>query len=261
MRKIAGKSEARAARALRAPLGRRDARRCPSRTKGGRLDYRTAYQRDRDRSSAPRAFRRLRQKAVAGILRPTKTTGRNRLTHTLEVAQVARTIGRALGAQRGSRRSDRAWRTISAASFGPRGRPSALDDLLSRRRDGRGGPGLDLGRLRRRLAGRARRRPPREALRAPGAEPHGRHARGDRQGGVTGGRRRRCRTDFAPGCRASFEAQVVASGGAPGDRPSRPRRRPPIGDGRSSRRSSASARSRSSRRSWAAATRSAAGAS
>jgi len=65
-------------------------------SEGRAFDYRTQFQRDRDRVVYSRAFRRLRQKAQAGILPDYEDHRRNRLTHTLEVVQLARTIGRAL---------------------------------------------------------------------------------------------------------------------------------------------------------------------
>ncbi len=55
----------------------------------------TAYQRDRDRILHTRAFRRLKHKTQVFIA-PTGDHFVTRLTHTLEVAQVARTIARAL---------------------------------------------------------------------------------------------------------------------------------------------------------------------
>src|SRR5512143_3835694 len=59
--------------------------------------YRTAYQRDRDRIIHTTAFRRLEYKTQVFV----NSEGdyyRTRLTHTIEVAQLGRTIARALGA-------------------------------------------------------------------------------------------------------------------------------------------------------------------
>ena len=58
-------------------------------------DLRTCFQRDRDRIVHTKAFRRLAHKTQV-FLAPEGDHYRVRLTHTLEVAQVARTIARAL---------------------------------------------------------------------------------------------------------------------------------------------------------------------
>ncbi|CAN5598613.1 deoxyguanosinetriphosphate triphosphohydrolase [soil metagenome] len=56
---------------------------------------RTSYQRDRDRVVHSKSFRRLMHKTQVFIA-PAGDHYRTRLTHTLEVSQIARTIGRAL---------------------------------------------------------------------------------------------------------------------------------------------------------------------
>ncbi|HVX31325.1 MAG TPA: deoxyguanosinetriphosphate triphosphohydrolase [Nitrolancea sp.] len=56
---------------------------------------RTAFQRDRDRVTHAKAFRRLMHKTQV-FISPDGDHFRTRLTHTLEVTQIARTIGRAL---------------------------------------------------------------------------------------------------------------------------------------------------------------------
>lgn len=58
-------------------------------------DMRTEFQRDRDRIIHTKSFRRLMHKTQVFIA-PQGDHYRTRLTHTLEVTQIARTIGRAL---------------------------------------------------------------------------------------------------------------------------------------------------------------------
>lgn len=58
-------------------------------------DIRTVYQRDRDRILHCMAFRRLKDKTQV-FLAPHGDHYRNRLTHTLEVSQTARTVAKAL---------------------------------------------------------------------------------------------------------------------------------------------------------------------
>lgn len=72
-----------------------------SKTKGRRYPevpcpLRTAYQRDRDRIIHSKAFRRLMYKTQV-FLHAESDHYRTRLTHTLEVSQIARTIARGLG--------------------------------------------------------------------------------------------------------------------------------------------------------------------
>ena len=58
-------------------------------------DLRTEFQRDRDRIIHSKSFRRLKRKTQVFII-PDEDHFRTRLTHTLEVSQIARTIGRGL---------------------------------------------------------------------------------------------------------------------------------------------------------------------
>ena len=58
-------------------------------------DLRTCYQRDRDRILHCKSFRRLKDKTQV-FLSPQGDHYRTRLTHTLEVSQIARTIAKAL---------------------------------------------------------------------------------------------------------------------------------------------------------------------
>jgi dGTPase len=116
---------------------------------GRAFDYRSQFQRDRDRIVYSRAFRRLRQKAQQGILPAYEDHRRNRLTHTLEVTQLARTVGRALGLNEDLIEAIALGHDLGQPAFGAAGE-RALDDLLSGRLDGRSGAGLgDVGGFRR----------------------------------------------------------------------------------------------------------------
>jgi len=77
---------------LRFPVERSRGRRYPEPDH----PYRNAFQRDRDRIVHARAFRRLEAKTQ--VFTPGLCDHfRNRLTHTIEVAQIARTVAAALG--------------------------------------------------------------------------------------------------------------------------------------------------------------------
>src|SRR5215468_1451916 len=58
--------------------------------------YRNAFQRDRDRVVHSRAFRRLENKTQV-FSRRYSDHFRNRLTHTIEVSQISRTIAAVMG--------------------------------------------------------------------------------------------------------------------------------------------------------------------
>jgi dGTPase len=76
---------------LRFPVERSRGRRYPE----PEHPYRSAFQRDRDRVVHSRAFRRLEAKTQ--VFAPGLSDHfRNRLTHTIEVAQIARTLARVL---------------------------------------------------------------------------------------------------------------------------------------------------------------------
>ena len=59
-------------------------------------EIRTCFQRDVDRITPSKSFRRLKHKTQV-FLRPEGDHYRTRLTHTLEVTRLARTVARALG--------------------------------------------------------------------------------------------------------------------------------------------------------------------
>ncbi len=61
-----------------------------------KCNIRTEYQRDRDRVLHSKAFRRLKHKTQV-FFSPNDDHYRTRMTHTLEVSQISRTIAKALG--------------------------------------------------------------------------------------------------------------------------------------------------------------------
>ena len=89
---------------------------------------RTCFQRDRDRVIHSKAFRRLKQKTQVFIA-PTGDHYRTRMTHSLEVSQVARTIGRALRLNEDLIEAIALGHDIGHTPFGHAGE-SALDQAL-----------------------------------------------------------------------------------------------------------------------------------
>lgn len=89
---------------------------------------RTEYQRDRDRIIHCKAFRRLKHKTQVFIA-PAGDHYVTRMTHTLEVAQVARTISRALNLNEDLTEAISLGHDIGHAPFGHAGE-QALADLL-----------------------------------------------------------------------------------------------------------------------------------
>lgn len=95
--------------------------------------YRTAFQRDRDRILHTTAFRRLEYKTQVFL----NTEGdyyRTRLTHTLEVAQIGRTVARALGVNEDLEEAICLAHDLGHSPFGHSG-----ERILNRLMDGHGG--------------------------------------------------------------------------------------------------------------------------
>lgn len=92
-------------------------------------DIRTVYQRDRDRIIHCKAFRRMKHKTQVFLA----TMGdhyRTRLTHTLEVAQIARTIAKALRLNEDLTEAIALGHDLGHTPFGHAGE-SALNDVCS----------------------------------------------------------------------------------------------------------------------------------
>ncbi|MHB1017360.1 MAG: deoxyguanosinetriphosphate triphosphohydrolase [Coriobacteriia bacterium] len=95
--------------------------------------YRTCYQRDRDRILHCKAFRRLSHKTQV-FLAPEGDHYRTRLTHTLEVAQIARSVARALRLNEDLTEAIALGHDLGHTPFGHIGE-SALSDALGEARE------------------------------------------------------------------------------------------------------------------------------
>ncbi|MCX6030644.1 MAG: deoxyguanosinetriphosphate triphosphohydrolase [Chloroflexi bacterium] len=91
--------------------------------------YRTAYQRDRDRIIHTTAFRRMEYKTQVFVYHEGDHY-RNRLTHSVEVAQIGRTLARALGANEDLSEAICLAHDLGHAAFGHTGEQT-LDELMA----------------------------------------------------------------------------------------------------------------------------------
>lgn len=107
---------------------------CKSRESKGRkraepsCDIRTAFQRDRDRIIHSKSFRRLMHKTQV-FISPEGDHFRTRLTHTLEVAQISRTIARALRLNEDLTEAIALGHDLGHSPFGHDGE-AVLDELM-----------------------------------------------------------------------------------------------------------------------------------
>src|SRR3990172_6627445 len=90
---------------------------------------RTCFQRDRDRIIHTKAFRRLSHKTQV-FLAPEGDHYRTRLTHTLEVSQISRTIARALRLNEDLTEAIALAHDLGHTPFGHAGE-AALDDAMT----------------------------------------------------------------------------------------------------------------------------------
>jgi dGTPase len=96
--------------------------------------YRNDFQRDRDRVVHSRAFRRLENKTQV-FTRRYSDHFRNRLTHTIEVAQISRTIAQELGLNEDLVEALALVHDVGHPPFGHAGE-RALDSLMREHADG-----------------------------------------------------------------------------------------------------------------------------
>lgn len=106
---------------------------CSSASRGRQVreeecSVRTAFQRDRDRIIHSKSYRRLKHKTQVFII-PEGDHYRTRLTHTLEVAQIARTVARALRLNEDLAEAAALGHDLGHTPFGHAGE-KALDDIF-----------------------------------------------------------------------------------------------------------------------------------
>jgi len=108
---------------------------CLSKDSKGRLkedklcDVRTIFQQDRDRIIHSKAFRRLKHKTQVFLI-PEGDHYRTRLTHTLEVSQIGRTIARALALNEDLTEAIALGHDLGHTPFGHAGE-KALDEVCT----------------------------------------------------------------------------------------------------------------------------------
>ncbi len=93
-----------------------------------KCDIRTDFQRDRDRILHSKSFRRLKDKTQVFLL-PIGDHYRTRLTHTLEVSQIARTISKSLRLNEDLTEAIALGHDLGHTPFGHAGE-SALNDIM-----------------------------------------------------------------------------------------------------------------------------------
>jgi len=110
------------------PIATKSALTAGRQTPVAKCDMRTEFQKDRDRITHSKAFRRLMHKTQV-FISPEGDHYRTRLTHTLEVAQIARTIARALRLNEDLTEAIALGHDLGHTPFGHTGE-DALDSLL-----------------------------------------------------------------------------------------------------------------------------------
>lgn len=95
--------------------------------------YRTAFQRDRDRIVHTKSFRRLKHKTQV-FMAPEGDHYRTRLTHTLEVAQISRSIATALALNEDLTEAIAMAHDLGHTPFGHTGEEALARCLASRRK-------------------------------------------------------------------------------------------------------------------------------